>query len=154
MSIAELYLINQQLIRQAQEQALRMFNSHSQCGWLTGPQLPYTLFSAPRGRVICSTFGERSLVIEFNGVPEGQRVGNAGRNILRADSLKLVDIGIIKNTEIVENVKAQFWVDFFNAFNWRNFGIPSGIASSPDFLNQWATDGGNRRIRFGLRVVF
>jgi len=45
-------------------------------------------------------------------------------------------------------------VDCFNAFNSRNFGIPSGVASSPGFLNQWATDGGNRRIRFGLRLLF
>jgi hypothetical protein len=29
--------------------------------------------------------------------------------------------------------------------------LPSG---SPGFLNQWATDGGNRRMRFGARLVF
>jgi hypothetical protein len=157
MSIAELYLINQALIRQAHEQAQAILDMNlGPCvaGWLGGPPLPYTLFSAPRARVTCGPTGRRNLTIEFNGIPEGQRVGNAGRNILRADSLKLVDIGIIKNTKITESVKGQFWIDFFNAFNWRNFGIPSGIASSPDFLNQWATDGGNRRIRFGVRLVF
>src|SRR5687768_5743169 len=45
-------------------------------------------------------------------------------------------------------------IDFFNVLNSRNFGIPSGVASSPGFLNQWATDGGNRRIRLGVRLVF
>jgi len=75
-------------------------------------------------------------------------------NIMRADSIRNVDIGIIKNTQVAENVRAQLWVDCFNAFNSRNFGIPSGVASSPGFLNQWATDGGNRRIRFGARLVF
>jgi|SRR5687767_2587698 len=65
-----------------------------------------------------------------------------------------VDIGIIKNTQVAENVRTQFWIDFFNVLNSRNFGIPSGVASSPGFLNQWATDGGNRRIRLGVRLVF
>ena len=75
-------------------------------------------------------------------------------NIMRADSIRNVDIGIIKNTQVAENVRVQLWVDCFNAFNSRNFGIPSGVASSPGFLNQWATDGGNRRIRLGVRLVF
>jgi hypothetical protein len=73
---------------------------------------------------------------------------------MRADPISNVDIGIIKNTQVAENLRAQVWIDFFNAFNSRNFGIPSGVASSPGFLNQWATDGGNRRIRLGVRLVF
>jgi len=36
----------------------------------------------------------------------------------------------------------------------RNFGVPEGVVSSPNFLNQWGTDGGNRRILVGLRYVF
>ena len=32
-----------------------------------------------------------------------------------------------------------------NSFNSRNFGIPTGaINSGANFLNQWATNGGNR----------
>ena len=34
----------------------------------------------------------------------------------------------------------------FNATNTRNFGIPEGRVNNPGFLNQWGTDGGNRRI--------
>jgi len=98
--------------------------------------------------------GARTLVVDFNGVPEGLRIGKAGRNIMRADPIRNVDIGIIKNTHVAENVRGQLWVECFNAFNSRNFGIPSGVASSPGFLNQWATDGGNCRIRFGARLVF
>ncbi|MDA8403924.1 MAG: flavin reductase family protein, partial [Desulfobacteraceae bacterium] len=41
----------------------------------------------------------------FRGLAPGERVGNAGRNILRSDGIKLVDFGIIKNTgELVVNV--------------------------------------------------
>ena len=157
MTVPELFLINQQQRAQAIAQAQQTFNSlpAGPCvaGWLPGPPLPFTLFSAPRGRITCNQ-GQRALVVDFNGVPEGQRVGNAGRNIMRADPIRNVDIGIIKNTQVAENVRAQFWIDLFNALNSRNFGIPSGVASSPGFLNQWATDGGNRRIRLGVRLVF
>ncbi|HET6889689.1 MAG TPA: hypothetical protein VFH31_01195, partial [Pyrinomonadaceae bacterium] len=157
MTVAQLYLINQQQRELAIAQAQQIFNGlpSGPCvaGWLPGPALPFTLFSAPRGRITCNA-GQRALVVDFNGVPEGQRVGNAGRNIMRADPIRNVDIGIIKNTQVAENVRAQLWVDCFNAFNSRNFGIPSGVASSPGFLNQWATDGGNRRVRFGVRLAF
>ena len=154
MSVADLYRINQQQRALAEAQAQQIFNALPQgpCvpGWLPGPPLPFTLFSAPRGRITCNA-GQRALVVEFNVVPEGQRVFKAGRNIMSSDHISNVDIGIIKNTKVAENVRAQFWIDCFNAFN---FGIPSGVASSPGFLNQWATDGGNRRIRFGARLVF
>ncbi len=91
----------------------------------------------------------------FRGLSPGQRVGNAGRNILRSDGLNLVDFGIIKNTRLSENVRIQFRADMFNSFNSRSFGIPNGaINSGANFLNQWATNGGNRRIVLGARLVF
>jgi hypothetical protein len=91
----------------------------------------------------------------FRGLSPGQRVGNAGRNILRSDGLNLVDFGIIKNTRLSENVRIQFRADMFNSFNSRNFGIPNGaINSGSNFLNQWATNGGNRRIVLGARLAF
>ena len=91
----------------------------------------------------------------FREPSPGQRVGNAGRNILRSDGLNLVDFGIIKNTRLSENVRLQFRADMFNSFNSRNFGIPNGaINSGANFLNQWATNGGNRRIVLGARLAF
>jgi hypothetical protein len=91
----------------------------------------------------------------FTGLSPGQRVGNAGRNILRANGINLVDFGIIKNTRITQNVRFQLRADMFNSFNSRNFGIPNAaVNSGPNFLNQWATNGGNRRIILGARLVF
>ena len=78
----------------------------------------------------------------------------AGRNILRGQGLRLVDFGIIKNTRISENVRFQVRADMFNVLNTRNFGIPEGCINAPNFLNQWATNGGNRRIILGARIVF
>jgi len=91
----------------------------------------------------------------FRGVSAVQRVGDVGRNILRSDGLNLVDFGIIKNTRLSENVRFQLRADMFNSLNSRNFGIPNGaINSGANFLNQWATNGGNRRIVLGARLVF
>lgn len=90
----------------------------------------------------------------FSRVQPGQRVGNSGRNILRAQYLRLVDFGIIKNTKITENVRVQLRADMFNVMNERNFGVPEGRINAPNFLNQWATNGGNRRIILGARIVF
>ncbi|MGH9871532.1 MAG: carboxypeptidase regulatory-like domain-containing protein [Pyrinomonadaceae bacterium] len=83
-----------------------------------------------------------------------ERFGNAGRNILRADGIGNLDFGIIKNTRIGERVRAQFRADMFNATNTRNFGIPTAAVNSGAFLNQWTTNGGNRRIILGARLVF
>ena len=52
------------------------------------------------------------------------------------------------------NQRLQLRADFFNFTNSRDFGIPNSIITSNNFLNQWGTDGGNRRIIVGLRYVF
>lgn len=90
----------------------------------------------------------------FQRITAAQRVGNAGRNILRADGINNVDVGIFKNTRIGENQRIQFRAEFNNATNTRDFGIPEGRVNSSAFLNQWATSGGNRRIVLGLRYIF
>jgi hypothetical protein len=90
----------------------------------------------------------------FQTLRPGQRVGNAGRNILRADGINNLDLGIVKNTRITETQKLQLRADFFNATNTRDFGIPQATVTNAGFLNQWGTNGGNRRIIVGLRYVF
>jgi hypothetical protein len=91
----------------------------------------------------------------FQTLQPGQRVGNAGRNILRADGINNIDFGILKNTRIKENQTLQFRADLFNATNTRDFGIPNAtVTAGANFLNQWATDGGKRRIILGLRYTF
>jgi hypothetical protein len=90
----------------------------------------------------------------FRNVSSAERVGDARRNLLRADGVRLADIGFIKNSRVSERVELQLRADMFNAFNERNFGIPASTWSQPGFLNQWATDGGNRRIVIGARLKF
>ncbi|HKQ73811.1 MAG TPA: carboxypeptidase regulatory-like domain-containing protein [Blastocatellia bacterium] len=85
----------------------------------------------------------------------GIRVGNVGRNTLRGDGIANLDFGIIKNTRVLEGHNVQFRAEFYNATNTRNFGTPNSFVNAPgSFLNQWATNGGNRRIVMALRYTF
>jgi len=84
----------------------------------------------------------------------GERVGNAPRNLLRADGIFNTDFAVIKNTRVYKDHNLQFRVEMFNATNTRSFGIPEGRVSSANFLNEKGTDGGNRVIWLSLRYAF
>jgi hypothetical protein len=95
--------------------------------------------------------GGRSL---FSTITPAQRLGNVGRNVLRSDGINNIDFGLMKNTRIGENQRLQLRADFYNFTNSRDFGIPASAVNNNNFLNQWGTDGGNRRIIVGVRYVF
>jgi hypothetical protein len=165
LTVTQLYVINQQLRDQALATAQANFTALGPLvgacapGPLVGSPLNNTLFSRAFGRLTCTTHPTsgvvtRGFVVDFNGIEVGQRVGNAGRSLLRSDGIRNVDFGVIKNTMIGERVRMQLRADMFNVFNERNFGIPEGRGNAASFLNQWATDGGNRRIILGARLVF
>jgi hypothetical protein len=84
----------------------------------------------------------------------GERVGNVPRNSLRADGVVNMDIGIVKNTRFANGQNIQVRIEMFNAMNARNFGIPDGRINSANFLNETATNGGNRRVWGALRYTF
>jgi hypothetical protein len=85
----------------------------------------------------------------------GDRFGDAGRNVLRADGIGNVDLSVSKTTRLfAERHRLQFRVDFFNLTNTRNFGIPEARITNPGFLDEASTDGGNRRIFLGLKYSF
>lgn len=163
LTVADLFLINQQLRNQALATAQANFNAlpAGPCvpGLLPGAALNNLLFARAAARITCTTNQmtgviTRGFVVDFNGIEPGQRVGNAGRSLLRSDGISNVDFGVIKNTMIGERMRLQLRADMFNVFNNRNFGIPEGRGNAASFLNQWATDGGNRRIILGARFVF
>jgi len=102
--------------------------------------------------------GGASLFRTLCGMPSatcpGERVGNAPRNLLRSDGIGNLDLSLTKNTRLISGQNLQFRFEMFNATNTRNFGIPDGRVNSANFLNQWATDGGNRRIWVAVRYTF
>jgi hypothetical protein len=69
-------------------------------------------------------------------------VGNAGRNILRANGINRPDFGLLKNFRIQEGHSLQFHANFFNATN------------SPTFRNEGASEVPPRKIQLGLRYAF
>ena len=113
--------------------------------------LPLGGMSVEEIRVAAGAAGAASF---FTPVTAAQRVGNAGRNILRTDGINRLDFGILKNTRISESQRLQLRADFFNLTNTRDFGVPEGRINNSNFLNQWGTNGGNRRVVLGLRYVF
>ncbi len=102
--------------------------------------------------------GGSSLFRTLCGMPSptcaGERVGNAPRNLLRSDGIGNIDLALTKNTRFANGQNVQIRFEMFNATNTRNFGIPDGRVNSANFLNQWATDGGARRIWAALRYTF
>jgi hypothetical protein len=102
--------------------------------------------------------GGASLFKQICGNPSptcpGERVGNAGRNILRADGIFNIDFAVIKNTRITRSQNLQFRLEMLNATNTRNFGIPESRINSANFLNEKGTDGGNRFIWLSVRYTF
>ena len=102
--------------------------------------------------------GGASLFRPLCGMPSatcaGERVGDIGRNTLRADGIANLDIAFIKNTRLTGDKRLQVRIEMFNATNTRNFGIPEGRINNNNFLNQWGTNGGSRTIWGALRFTF
>jgi hypothetical protein len=90
----------------------------------------------------------------FSRITAANPIGNAGRNILRADGINNVDLGINKNIKVAEGHRLQVRFEFYNLFNSRDFGIPEANILNTGWGLQWNTDGGNRRIVGGLRYTF
>ncbi len=91
----------------------------------------------------------------FSQVTPASPLGTLGRNILRSDGIGNLDLGLLKNTRVRESDNLQLRVEFYNTFNSRDFGLPDASnIISPNFLYQWGTNGGNRRVVLGLRYTF
>ena len=95
--------------------------------------------------------GARSL---FSAVTAANPIGNAGRNILRADGINRIDLGINKNLNLTETRRLQLRAEFYNLLNSRDFGIPEANIIAAGFLSEGDTDGGERRVVVGIRYVF
>ena len=50
-----------------------------------------------------------------------------------ADSFKNIDIGVIKNRQVMENVRPQLWLDHFNASIGEILIFSSGVSAIQDF---------------------
>lgn len=90
----------------------------------------------------------------FSQVTAASPIGNAGRNILRADGINNFDVAIVKNIRISESNTLQYRCELYNSSNTRNYGIPESRVNSTAWGLEGNTNGGNRRIVMGLRYTF
>ncbi len=90
----------------------------------------------------------------FSQVTAASPIGNAGRNILRADGINNLDLAIVKNIRISESNTLQYRCELYNSSNTRNYGIPESRVNSTAWGLEGNTNGGNRRIVMGLRYTF
>jgi hypothetical protein len=90
----------------------------------------------------------------FSQVTAASPIGNAGRNILRADGINNLDLAILKGIRISEGNMLQFRMEMYNTTNTRDYGIPNAFVNNAGFALSGNTDGGNRRIVMGLRYTF
>jgi hypothetical protein len=113
-------------------------------------------------------FGEGSHNADFFHIPIGvpggtgpnQGVfGTLGRDTFRAPGLHDLDFSLIKDTAFghrgnTEAMILQFRAEFFNLFNFVNFGLPLNIIRGSGFGIINKTAGTSRQIQFSLRLIF
>jgi hypothetical protein len=80
--------------------------------------------------------------------------GNAGRNILRADGVQNLDLGLFRNFAIGESLRLQFRGEIFNPFNHPDFGVPVGNFNATNFGSVTQTSNSSHQVQFGFKVVF
>lgn len=100
---------------------------------------------------------ERTLTRWFNTAafaqPANRTFGSAARGIVRGDGVVTFDFTARKNFAFTEKRVLQFNVDFFNAFNHPNFGVPGGGFGAPGFGVVGSANPG-RTLQAGLRFAY
>jgi hypothetical protein len=85
--------------------------------------------------------------------PVAGTFGASGRNIVRGDNYKSVDLSLFKNTRITEQIRLQLRLELMNSLNTVNFQGPvtNLAASNPSaFISQASP----RVIQLGARITF
>ena len=83
-----------------------------------------------------------------------ERVGNAPRNLLRADGIGNVDFSLIKNTRVRHGQNLQVRVEMFNVINHPNLPGPQTDITNANFGRVITKDGNRRDIQLALRYLF
>jgi hypothetical protein len=85
--------------------------------------------------------------------------GTLGRNTFRGPGYRNFDIALIKDTPFgtrggAELGTVEFRAEFFNIFNFTNFGLPSNVVRGSGFGYISKTAGTSRQIQFSLKILF
>ncbi len=86
--------------------------------------------------------------------PDDFTYGNAGRNILRANSLRDFDFSIFKKFPVKENSRLEFRAEFFNLTNTATFSAPNSVIDGGAGGRITSTATAPRQIQFALKYIF
>jgi hypothetical protein len=80
--------------------------------------------------------------------------GDLGRDTLRSDWYRNIDLSVFKELPIRESKRLEFRVEMFNAFNTPVWSTPITSLDSPNFGQITSTANTARQIQFGLKFYF
>jgi hypothetical protein len=86
--------------------------------------------------------------------PDPFTFGNMGRNSLRADWNKNLDLSIFRTFAISESKRFEFRAEAFNLTNTPVFAIPDTNLQDPNFGIVSSTANTERQLQFGLKFYF
>ena len=116
---------------------------------------------ANRANVVSSNFYASNQSIEgyLNpaafAVPAPFTFGNSARNMLFGPGQKIIDLSLLKSTNLTERIRTEFRAEVFNMPNNVNFGNPAADLTAPaNFGKIRGTSVEARVIQFGLKILF
>ncbi len=102
--------------------------------------------------VVANPTPERWFDVTAFAPPSGT-FGNAGRNILRADALRNVDVALSKQVPLGARARAQIRIEAFNVLNTPHFFLPVADLTSVR-AGQVVRAYDARQVQLGLKVTF
>jgi len=126
---------------------------------------------ANTGMAGCCTYGYERLNLVGNPTPANQvpgdwinksafavparyTFGTLGRNALRANWFKNVDLSIFRQFPITEAKRLEFRFEMFNFTNTPTWGIPDQTYGDPTFGQVSTTRSVERQLQFALKLLF
>ena len=124
---------------------------------MAGSQLVYNDFGMFTN--FASAIGARAQ--DFEALNYFRTPYGIGRNTFHGLPSYTVNLSVFKTTKLTEKVSLEIRAEAFNVMNHRNFGVPDTFTEDAhngftvsSFLNPGFNNGGNRSMRFGLRLIF
>lgn len=87
-------------------------------------------------------------------IPARYTFGNLGRNTLRSDAFKNLDLSLFREFPITESKRLEFRFEMFNSTNVPIYAIPDHNISDPTFGQVSSLANSPRQIQFALKFYF
>jgi hypothetical protein len=86
--------------------------------------------------------------------PAAFTYGNSGRNNVRSDATKNLDLSLVRRFPVKEQMGFEFRADAFNLTNTAIFNAPNSTLGNPNFNVITSTRNNPRQIQFALKFLF